>query len=71
MEDRGSENDEMSRGVQEAMETRAREVRMAEAKGGRGQRRSWKKTRREGKEETKGEKDGRSKKSSGGVEDLG
>jgi len=35
LEDRGGKNDEMSRGVQEAMETGAEEVRMAEAEGGR------------------------------------
>ena len=70
MENSGGKNNEMSRGVWEAMETRVGEVRMAEAKGRGGQRRSKKKTRREGKEEAEGEKDGRNKKSSGGVGDL-
>ena len=40
LKDRGGENDEMSREVWEAMETGAREVRMAEAKGEEDQSRS-------------------------------
>ena len=71
LENRRSKDDEVSIGVQEAMETRAREVRMAEAKEGGSQRRSWKKMRGEGKEEAKGEEDGRSKKSSEGLGNLG
>jgi len=49
------------------METGTREVRIVEAKGGEGQRRSWKKMRRE---EAKREKDSRSKKNSGRVGNL-
>ena len=71
LENRRSKDDEVSIGVQEAMETRAREVRMAEAKEGGSQRRSWKKMRGEGQEEAKGEEDGRSKKSSEGLGNLG
>ena len=70
LENRRSKNNKISREVQKAMETGAREVRMAKAKEGGGQGRSWKKTGRERKEEAKGEEDGRSKKSSGGPGNL-
>ena len=68
LKDRGSENDEMPRRVWEAMETRAGEVRVAEAKERGGQRESRKKTGRMG---NKGEENSRSKESSKGMGDLG
>ena len=71
LENRRSKDDEMSIGVQEEMETRAREVRMAEAKEGGSQRRSWKKMRGERKEKAKEGEDGRSKKSSEELGNLG
>jgi len=46
LEDKGGKNDKMSRGVQEAMETGAGEVRVAEAERGEDQSRSRKKMRR-------------------------
>ena len=43
LENRGSENDEMLRGVWKAVETRTGEVRMGETKGGRSKKESRKK----------------------------
>jgi len=63
LEDKGGKDDEVSRGVWEAMETCADEVRMVEAKREGGQRRSGKKIEREGEEEAT-EENSRSEKSS-------
>ena len=65
LEDRGSENDEMSRRVQKAMKTGAGKVRVAKAKGSR------KKMGKMGNEEEKGEENGRGKESSREIGDLG
>jgi len=54
-----------------AVETETGEVRVVETMEGRDQRRSQKKTKRKGKEEARREEDGRSKKSSGRVGNLG
>ena len=53
MENSGDKNNEMSRGVWEAMETRVGEVRMAEAKGRRSQRGGRKETRGKGRKTEK------------------
>ena len=53
------------------METKAGKTGVTKTKGRGGQRRSWKKMRRKGKEEAKREKDGRSKKNSKRVGNLG
>ena len=71
LENRGGKNDEMSRGVQEAMETGVGEVRVAKAEGGGGKSRSRKETRRKGEKEAKREEDGRNKKSSRRMGNLG
>jgi len=71
LEDRESENDEMPRRMQEAMDTRAGEARVAEAKRKGGQRGSRKKTGRMGNKEEKREENSRSKESSRGMGDLG
>ena len=54
-----------------AVETKTGEVRVVETMEGRDQRRSQKKTKRKGKEEARREEDGRSKKGSGRVGNLG
>ena len=51
MENRRSQNDEVSRGVWETMETSAREIRVGEVKGRRSKGGSGKKERREREEE--------------------
>ena len=48
MENRRSQNDEVSGGVWEIVETSAREIGVGEAKGRRGKERSGKKERRKG-----------------------
>ena len=61
MEDRGSQNDEISRGMWEAVKTGTRKVRMGEAERRRGKGRSRKKKRGKGEEEeTEKRKNGRS-----------
>ena len=55
LENREDKNDEVSRGVWKAVETRTEEVRMAKAKAERSQSRSRKKARRKGNEEAKRE----------------
>ena len=59
LEDRRSKNNKVSKGMWEAIETKAEKVRLAEAKGGRRKRKKEKETRRqeiekgeEGKEKT-------------------
>ena len=69
LENKRGKDDEVSRGVWKVMETYARKVRMAKVKGGGGQRKSRKKTEREG-EKTTGENN-RSEKSSGRMGNLG
>jgi len=59
------------RRVWEAVETRTGEIRVAEAEGGRSQGRSRKKVIIKGKEETKRKENGRNKKSSRRVGNLG
>ena len=72
MENRGGQDDEMSRRVWEAVEASIREVRMGETKGRRGKRGSREKEGEKGEEEEteKGENSG-SKKSSRRVGDMG
>jgi len=48
LENRGSEDDEVSRGMWEAVETGIREIRVGEAEGRRSEGGSWKKERRKG-----------------------
>jgi len=57
--------------VWEAIETRAKEVRVVEAKEGRSQSRRRKKTRRKGEEKAKEKENSRNKESSGRVGNLG
>ena len=65
LENRGSKNDEVSRGVQKIVETSARKVRLGETEGGRSKRKSRKKMEEKGKEEeAKERKDGGSKEDS-------
>ena len=72
MENRGDQDDEMSRRVWEAVEASIREVRMGETKGRRDKRGSREKERGKGeKEETEKEKNGGSKESSRRMEDMG
>jgi len=72
LEDRGSKNDKVSRGVQKTVETSVREVGLGEAERGRSKRRSRKKMGRKGKrKEAEEKKDSRSKKNSQGMENLG
>ena len=72
MENRGDQDDEMSRRVWEVVKASVREVRMGETKGRRGKRRSRKKEEGKGKEEEteKGE-NSRSKESSRRMGDMG
>ena len=46
MENRGSENDKVSRGMWQAVETSAGEIRMEEAEGRRSEERGWKEERK-------------------------
>ena len=72
MENRGGKNDEMSRGMWEAVETSTGEVRMEEAKGRRDKGRGWEKEGRKGEEEeNKKEKDDGGEESSRGMGDMG
>ena len=48
MENRGGQDDEMSRRMWKAVETSVREIRVGKAEGGRSKRRSWKKMGRKG-----------------------
>jgi len=54
LEDRRSKNDKVSRGMWEAMETKAEKVRLTEVKGGRKKRRKEKEIRRKRIEKGKG-----------------
>jgi len=54
LEDRRSKNDKISRGMWEAMETKAEKVRLTEVKGGRKKRRKEKEIRRKRIEKGKG-----------------
>ena len=65
LENRGSKNDEVFRGVQKIVETSARKVRLEETEGGRSKRKSRKKIEGKGKEEeVKERKDSGSKEDS-------
>jgi len=67
IEKQGDEDDEVPRRIWEAVEAKTEEVKMAVAKKRRGKRRSREKTGRVGKEE----ENGRDKKDSGGMGNLG
>ena len=72
MENRGDQDDEMSRRVWEAVEASIREVRMGETKGRRGKRGSREKEGGKGEEEeTEKEENGGSKESSRRMGDMG
>ena len=65
LENRGSKNDKVSRGVRKTVETSAREVGLKETEEGRSKRESRKKMgRKEKKKEAEEKKDGRSKEDS-------
>ena len=70
MEDGRSKDDKMPGGMQQTVETNVGEVRVAEAKGGGGQRGSRKKTGRKEEEEVIGE-NSRGEKSGGRMGNLG
>ena len=72
LEDGRGKDDKMSRGVWKTVEANAGKMRMAETEGGRGKRRSGKEIRKERrKEEAKKRKNGRSKKGSRRMGNLG
>jgi len=72
LENRGGQDDEVSRRVWEAVEANIREVGMGETKERRGKEEKGEKERRkEEKEETEKGKNSGSKESSGGMGDLG
>ena len=72
MENRGGQDDEVSRRVWEIVEANTREVRMGETKGRRGKERSGEKERRKGEgEETKKGKNSGNKESNRRMEDMG
>jgi len=72
LENRRDQDDEVPRGMWEAMETGAGEIRVGEAKGRRSKRRSRKKEGRKGKEEeTEKRENSGSKESSRRVGDIG
>jgi len=72
LENRGSKNDEMSRGMWKTVKTSAREIRVEKAEGERSKRRSREKERREEEEEeTEKRKDNRGKESSRGIGNIG
>ena len=72
MENRGGQDDEMSRRVWKAVEASARKVRIGETKGRKGRRGSREKEGgKEEEEETEKEKNGGSKESSRRMGDMG
>jgi len=72
LENGGSKNNEMSRGMWETVETSAREIRVGKAEGERSKRRSRKKERREEEEEeTEKGKDNRGEEGSRGMGNIG
>jgi len=72
LEDGGSQNNEMPRGMWEAVETSTREVRMGETERRRGKRGNREKEREEGEEEkTEERENGRNKKSSRRMGNMG
>jgi len=71
LENRGGENDKVSRGMWKTVETGTGKVRMGEAKGRREKRRSWKEEGRKGKEDKEKGEDNGSEESSREMGNMG
>ena len=71
LENRGGQDDKMSRRVWEAVKASIREVGMGKTRGRKSKGGSGKKKKREGEEETKEREDSGSKENSGGMGNIG